>query len=69
MKKLFIKCIKGYQKYISPIKGRPTCRFYPTCSQYAIMAVEKYGLFKGLFKAVWRVLRCNPMNKGGIDYP
>ncbi|AUO19335.1 membrane protein insertion efficiency factor YidD [Monoglobus pectinilyticus] len=69
MKKLFIKCIKGYQKYISPIKGRPTCRFYPTCSQYAIMAVEKYGLIKGLFMAVWRVLRCNPMNKGGIDYP
>ena len=69
MKKLFIKCIKGYQKYISPIKGRPTCRFYPTCSKYAIMAVEKYGLIKGLFMAVWRVLRCNPMNKGGIDYP
>ncbi|MFR8644648.1 MAG: membrane protein insertion efficiency factor YidD [Monoglobus pectinilyticus] len=51
------------------MKGRPTCRFYPTCSQYAIMAVEKYGLIKGLFMAVWRVLRCNPMNKGGIDYP
>ena len=68
MKRILILIIKGYQKFISPLFP-PTCRFYPTCSQYAIMAVEKYGLIKGLFMAVWRVLRCNPMNKGGIDYP
>ncbi|MCI5892775.1 MAG: membrane protein insertion efficiency factor YidD [Clostridiales bacterium] len=69
MRKLFIKLIRGYQKYLSPLKTKPTCRFYPTCSQYAIMAIEKYGLLKGIIKSVWRVLRCNPFNPGGIDYP
>ncbi|MFA6171382.1 MAG: membrane protein insertion efficiency factor YidD [Patescibacteria group bacterium] len=43
------------------------CRFKPTCSEYAISAIEKYGLFRGGAKAVWRVLRCNPWNKGGHD--
>lgn len=69
MKKAFIYLIRCYQKYISPLKGRATCRFYPTCSQYAILAVEKYGFFKGFLKTVRRVLRCNPLNPGGIDFP
>lgn len=69
MKKIFIKLIKGYQKFISPLKMRPTCRFYPTCSQYAILAIEKHGVIKGGIKAVWRLLRCNPFSDGGIDYP
>ena len=60
--------IKLYQKYISPLK-RSSCRFYPTCSEYAILALKKYGLFKGSFKIIWRLIRCNPFSKGGIDYP
>ena len=65
---VLISMIKFYRKYISPFKPR-TCRFYPSCSQYAILSLQKYGLFKGGAKAVWRILRCNPFNPGGIDYP
>jgi putative membrane protein insertion efficiency factor len=68
LKKLVIALIKFYQRYISPLTPG-TCRYYPTCSSYAIMAVEKYGLLKGGVKAVWRVLRCNPFSRGGVDYP
>lgn len=67
MKKICILLIKFYRKYISPLKGRPCCRYYPTCSQYAIEAYEKYGFFKGTFLTVWRILRCNPFSKGGYD--
>ena len=45
----------------------PSCRFYPTCSEYAVQAITKYGALKGGAKATWRILRCNPFNKGGID--
>ncbi len=69
MKRSLIKLIKLYQRYISPLKGRPSCRFYPTCSQYAVLAIEKYGALRGGIKALWRLLRCNPLSKGGIDYP
>lgn len=68
MKKLLIGGIEFYRKRISPLK-KPCCRFYPTCSQYAILAIEKYGVVKGTMKAFWRILRCNPFNNGGIDYP
>lgn len=68
MKKLLIKTIRLYQRYISPLK-KPCCRFYPSCSQYAVMAIEKYGVLRGGFKAVLRILRCNPLFKGGIDFP
>ena len=68
MKKLLIAIIAFYQKRISPLK-KPCCRFYPSCSQYAIMAIEKYGALRGGLKAIWRILRCNPLSKGGIDYP
>ena len=67
MKKIFIRLIKFYQKYLSPLKGRATCIYTPTCSQYAIEALEKYGLIKGGGLAVWRILRCNPFDKGGND--
>jgi len=69
MKKLLISLIEFYRKYISGLKKHPTCRFYPTCSEYAILAIEKYGVLKGVLKAVWRVLRCNPFSRGGIDMP
>jgi len=71
-RKIAIQIIKIYQKTISLDHGifkflypYGFCRFHPTCSQYAITAIEKYGIIKGGFKAVWRVLRCNPWNKGG----
>ncbi len=67
MGRVFIYLIKFYRKYISPLKGRPTCKFYPTCSQYAIDAIEKYGIFKGMLLAIWRILRCNPFSEGGFD--
>lgn len=66
MRKIFINIVKIYQKLISPLFP-PSCRFYPTCSNYAIDAFEKYGVLKGGSKAVWRILRCNPFNKGGYD--
>lgn len=66
MKKIFIFIIKLYRKYISPLKA-PCCRFYPTCSQYAIEAIQKYGALKGGLMAIKRICRCNPFNKGGYD--
>lgn len=66
MKRLLIHLIGLYRKYISPLK-KPCCRFYPTCSQYALEAIEKYGAFKGSFKALKRILKCNPLFKGGYD--
>ncbi|KKR91916.1 membrane protein insertion efficiency factor YidD [Candidatus Falkowbacteria bacterium RIFCSPHIGHO2_02_FULL_42_9] len=71
---LAVKILKVYQKTLSFDHGifkffypHGFCRFSPTCSEYAIQAVEKYGLFKGGVKAFWRVLRCNPFNSGGFD--
>lgn len=66
IKKIIIGIVKLYRKYISPLK-KPCCRFTPTCSQYAIEAVEKYGVLKGLYLSVKRILRCNPFCKGGYD--
>ncbi|ADY73272.1 UPF0161 protein yidD [Desulfurobacterium thermolithotrophum DSM 11699] len=65
---LVILLIRGYQKFFSPFLPA-SCRYYPTCSNYAVMAIEKYGLLKGGIKAIYRILRCNPFSKGGIDYP
>jgi putative membrane protein insertion efficiency factor len=66
VKKIIILLIRGYQLYISPLSG-PHCRYTPTCSQYAIEAVQKYGAVKGGFLAVKRILRCNPFHEGGYD--
>ena len=63
MKKLLIRMIRFYQRCISPYT-RPSCRFIPTCSQYALEAITKYGAFKGGLLTVWRLLRCNPFNRG-----
>ena len=72
--KIAIKIIKFYQKTLSfdhgPLKNiypQGFCRFNPSCSQYGLEAIEKYGIIKGGFKAAWRVIRCNPWNKGGND--
>nr|WP_204600309.1 membrane protein insertion efficiency factor YidD [Clostridium pascui] len=66
MRSIMILIIKAYRKYISPLK-RPCCRFYPTCSQYALDAINKYGALKGSFMSIKRILRCNPFNPGGYD--
>ena len=67
MKKILIGLVKIYQKYLLPLKGHSTCIYFPTCSQYAVEAIEKYGALKGGLLAVWRILRCNPFAKGGYD--
>ena len=67
MKKILIGLVRVYQKYLSPLKGHSTCIYFPTCSQYAVEAIEKYGALKGGLLAVWRILRCNPFTKGGYD--
>ena len=66
-RKLIVSLIRVYQKFISPLKGRATCKYYPTCSQYAIEAVEKNGILLGMLLAIWRILRCNPFSQGGYD--
>lgn len=67
MKTFIIYCFKFYRKYISKLKRTSTCIYIPTCSEYGIEAVEKYGVFKGIRLTLWRVLRCNPFSKGGFD--
>ncbi len=74
MKSLVINLIKIYQKTLSPnILGFFSffagCRFYPSCSDYSIKAVEKFGPIKGSWKSVIRILRCGPWSKGGADFP
>lgn len=66
IKKFMLGLIKFYRKYISPLR-RDCCIYMPTCSEYAIEAVEKYGVLKGGFLACKRILRCNPFAKGGYD--
>lgn len=66
MKKILIEVIKFYRKYISHMKAAK-CPYYPTCSEYGMEAVERYGAFKGGLMAVWRILRCNPFVKGKYD--
>ena len=66
LKKILIALIKFYRKYISPMKTTK-CPYYPTCSTYGLEAVEKYGAVKGGALALWRIIRCNPFSKGGID--
>ncbi|MBE6578993.1 MAG: membrane protein insertion efficiency factor YidD [Ruminococcaceae bacterium] len=66
MKRICIAMIRFYQKHISPALP-PCCRYMPTCSQYAIEAIEKRGVFVGIFLAVKRLLRCNPWGGSGFD--
>ena len=66
MKYVLMGMIKGYRRFISPYTA-PSCRFIPTCSEYALEAVEKYGTLKGGYLAARRILRCNPFHPGGYD--
>lgn len=66
MKKILIAMIKLYKVYISPLKITK-CPYIPSCSQYGLEAIEKYGALKGSLLAIWRILRCNPFSHGGYD--
>lgn len=67
MKRVLLAFIRFYRRELSPRKGKPCCRYFPTCSQYAVTAIERYGAIKGGTLAAWRILRCNPFSKGGYD--
>lgn len=67
IKKICIFMIKTYQLTISPRFSHGSCRYYPTCSQYTLEAIEIHGVFKGIMLGVWRIMRCNPFFKGGYD--
>ena len=76
MKKILIKLIEVYQRTLSPDHGwfkemypGGYCKFTPTCSQYTKQSIEKYGPIKGSIIGAYRIMRCNPWNKGGIDLP
>lgn len=69
MCKFFIKImILVYKRYISIFLGK-NCRFYPTCSEYALAVLENYGLFVGIYKILVRIIKCNPFHPGGVDLP
>jgi len=67
IKKYLILMIRGYQIFLSPLKLRTHCIYTPTCSQYAIEALQKYGVVKGLWLSLKRILKCHPWAKGGYD--
>ncbi|MBR1750753.1 MAG: membrane protein insertion efficiency factor YidD [Ruminococcus sp.] len=67
MRYLAIALVRLYRKIISPLTGAH-CRYYPTCSQYAIDAFKKHGFLKGGVLSAWRIMRCNPFSRGGVDY-
>lgn len=66
MKRIVVSLIKFYRHWVSPMYT-PCCKYRPTCSEYALQAVEKHGAIKGSLMAIWRILRCNPFSKGGYD--
>ena len=66
LKKIIIALIRFYQLALSPLK-QPTCRFSPTCSQYNIEAIERFGVIKGTYLSVRRILKCHPFHEGGYD--
>ena len=66
LRALVLAPITLYRRVISPLLG-PRCRFHPTCSAYADQAIREFGILRGLLLAGWRILRCNPWNKGGLD--
>jgi putative membrane protein insertion efficiency factor len=66
LRRIAILPIRAYQLLLSPLLG-PRCRYYPSCSEYAAQAIQRYGILRGLVLAGWRLLRCNPWSRGGVD--
>jgi putative membrane protein insertion efficiency factor len=66
MQKLILSFIIFYQRFVSPLTA-PTCRFFPTCSEYALQAIKRYGLWRGLWLSLRRILKCHPFHPGGYD--
>lgn len=67
MKRVLLFLIKFYRRYLSGLKKNTKCIFIPTCSQYGVEAIEKYGALKGGYLTVKRIIRCNPLSQGGYD--
>jgi uncharacterized protein len=66
MSRAAIAVLRGYQRWVSPLLG-PRCKYYPSCSEYAVQAIGRYGILRGSVLAAWRLLRCNPFSHGGYD--
>jgi uncharacterized protein len=66
MSRAAIALLRGYQRFISPLLGA-RCKYYPSCSEYAVQAIGRYGILRGSVLATWRLLRCNPFSHGGYD--
>jgi putative membrane protein insertion efficiency factor len=66
LRAIAIAPIRLYQRLISPALGQ-RCRYYPSCSEYAVQSIRTFGILRGLILAVWRLLRCNPFSRGGLD--
>ena len=66
LRAVVIAPVRAYQRVVSPLIG-PRCKYYPSCSEYAVQAVRRYGILRGLVLAAWRLLRCNPWSDGGVD--
>jgi putative membrane protein insertion efficiency factor len=66
MREIVIKPIRLYRRFVSPMLPS-SCRYWPTCSQYMLQAIQRHGVLKGGLMGAWRILRCNPWSKGGVD--
>jgi putative membrane protein insertion efficiency factor len=66
MRELVIQVLRFYKRWLSPMLPS-ACRFYPTCSEYMMQAVERHGVIRGVAKGIWRLLRCHPLHEGGFD--
>ncbi len=67
LRALSVVPIRAYQRIVSPAIPR-RCKYYPTCSEYAVQAIRSYGILRGIVLAAWRLLRCNPWSHGGVDF-
>jgi uncharacterized protein len=67
-RRLAVAPVRAYQRFVSPMFGR-RCKYHPTCSAYAVEAIGEFGVVRGTVLAGWRLLRCNPFSKGGVDHP
>jgi putative membrane protein insertion efficiency factor len=69
LRAVFVAPIRLYQLLVSPLLGANRCKYHPSCSEYAVLAIRKHGVVKGIALGAWRLLRCNPWSMGGVDYP